>query len=124
MNHALIRMWSDPEGAADGVRVNEGLIPLAQGAELMMRAGRPDSALVLYTKYVEHTSFWRIRPDAVFLPLALERLAELHDARDEHERAADYYRRFIELWKDADPAVQGRVESARRRLVTLSGERF
>lgn len=124
MNHALMRMWSDPEGAAAGVRVDDDFGSLALGAELMMRAGRSDSALVLYTKYVEHPWFWRLSEDAIFLPLALERLAELHDARDEHERAADYYRRFVEIWQDADPAVQGRVEAARRRLLTLSGERL
>jgi len=33
----------------------------------------------------------------------LRRLGELHAARGDHAKAGEYYGRFVDLWKDADP---------------------
>lgn len=50
--------------------------------------------------------------------------AELHDRLGEADEAARYYARFLELWGDADPHLQPRVEAARRALERLRGERL
>jgi serine/threonine-protein kinase len=57
-------------------------------------------------------------------PLALYNRAQLHERRGEFEQAARYYARFLELWGDADPQLQPRVEAARMSLQRLRGERF
>jgi hypothetical protein len=57
-------------------------------------------------------------------PLALYNRAQLHERRGEFEQAARYYARFLELWGDADPHLQPRVEAARMALQQIRGERF
>jgi tetratricopeptide (TPR) repeat protein len=49
--------------------------------------------------------------------------AELHERRGEREEALRYYARFVELWADADPHLQPRVEAARRAIRALSPDR-
>ena len=48
--------------------------------------------------------------------------AQLHERRGEAQQAAVYYVRFIDMWSDADPHLQPRVESARRALERLASE--
>jgi serine/threonine-protein kinase len=55
-------------------------------------------------------------------PLAHERLGSLHLQVGDTVSAARHLAEFIELWKDADPELQPRVEAARRRLGQLAGE--
>ena len=50
---------------------------------------------------------------------ALRRLGELYDARENDAKAIEYYGRFIELWKDADPELQPMVRRAEARLAAL-----
>jgi len=49
-----------------------------------------------------------------------KRLGELYDGKGDRGRAAANYAKFVELWKDADPALQPKVAGARRRLAELS----
>jgi len=51
----------------------------------------------------------------------LERHASLSEELGYAEGAARSYRRFIELWSDADPELQPRVQAARERLAALEG---
>ncbi len=84
-------------------------------------AGRPDSALALYQRYVEHASSSLFR--FAVRPLALERLGQLYDERDDPENAAKYYAMFVELWADADEDLQPRVRAAQTRLEEILTER-
>jgi tetratricopeptide (TPR) repeat protein len=52
-------------------------------------------------------------------PLAHERLGSLYLEVDDTVSAARHLAEFIELWKDADPELQPRVDAARRRLAQL-----
>ncbi len=54
-------------------------------------------------------------------PLAYYHRAELHERRGEFDDAARFYARFLELWSDADPHLQPRVEAARLALQRLRG---
>ncbi|MEJ2679311.1 MAG: hypothetical protein P8174_09600, partial [Gemmatimonadota bacterium] len=87
------------------------------------QAGRPDSAIAAYERYLAVRTNARHTLDALDLPSVLERLADLCEQRGDRARAAMYYARFVDLWKDADPALQPRVAAARRALARLTAER-
>ena len=55
-------------------------------------------------------------------PGTYKRLGELFEAKGDREKAATYFSRFIELWKNADPELQPKVADAKRRLANLSQE--
>jgi tetratricopeptide (TPR) repeat protein len=97
-----------------------GVFELARAYDL---AGQVDSAIVTYERY-ESTP--RIIPrftDPFALAPALERLGQLYDEREEWEKASEYYARFVELWKDAAPELQPRVQAAQRRLDEIFAQR-
>lgn len=52
-----------------------------------------------------------------------ERLGPLYEARGEPEEAAAHYSAFVELWQDADPELQPRVQAAQVRLKEILTER-
>lgn len=80
-------------------------------------AGRADSAIAAYERYLETPWLWRheMLDFSVRGPI-LERLGRLHEGRGEPREAVRYYAELAELWKDADPVLQPRVEAARQRL--------
>ena len=83
------------------------------------RAGRPDSAIVAYERYLSTGTLDRLVWDGFLLADVLERLASLHEQRGDRSVAARYYTRFAELWADADAELQPRVSAARRRAEAL-----
>ena len=83
-------------------------------------AQQPDSAIAAFTRYVESPAVSaRMATDRFFLAGTYKRLGELLEAKGDREKAAHYYTKFIELWKDADPALQPKVAEARKRLARL-----
>jgi len=84
-------------------------------------AQQPDSAIAAFTKYVESTSLLgRFEIDGFFLAGSYKRLGELWEAKGDRAKAAHYYAKFIDLWKDADPDLQPKVAEVRARLARLS----
>jgi len=84
-------------------------------------AQQPDSAISAFTRYVTSTSIMnRFGNDGFFLAGSYKRLGELWEAKGDREKAAHYYTKFVDLWKNADPDLQPRVADARRRLARLS----
>jgi eukaryotic-like serine/threonine-protein kinase len=53
------------------------------------------------------------------IPAGLEEVARLSEELGDRDAAVDAYRRFIDLWANADPELQPRVERARARLAAL-----
>jgi tetratricopeptide (TPR) repeat protein len=104
-----------------------GLCAICGVAELALaldRAGQADSAIVAYERFVALPALFRaIDSDDAFLAPSLERLGQLYDERGDWEKAAEYYARFVELWKEADPELQPRVQAAQRRLNEIFAER-
>jgi DNA-binding SARP family transcriptional activator len=102
-----------------------GLPLLAQAHEL---AGRPDSAVVLYEQYLttpnSSKTLGGFSPtgsgEPFWLPVVYERLGDLYEQRGDTAKAVYYYGKFVDLWKDADPELQPRVEAARRAIDALS----
>jgi len=84
-------------------------------------ANQPDSAIAAFTKYVESTSILnRFNNDETFLAGSYKRLGELLEAKGERGKAAHYYTKFVDLWKNADADLQPSVADARKRLSHLS----
>jgi tetratricopeptide (TPR) repeat protein len=83
-------------------------------------AGEADSAIAFYERYVNMPSLDRLRFDNVRLARTYYRLAELHEEKGDSSTAAEYYGRFVRLWKDADPVLQARVTQAKCRLEALT----
>jgi tetratricopeptide (TPR) repeat protein len=83
-------------------------------------AQQPDSAIREFTKYVESTSAdGHMSNDGFFLAGSYKRLGELWDAKGDRQKAARYYTKFVDLWKNADPDLQPRVTDAKKRLAHL-----
>ena len=85
-------------------------------------AGMADSAIVTFEQYLA-TPYWsraELRADPTHLAGTYKRLGELYEARGDHAKAADYYSKFVSLWKNADPELQPKVTEVRRRLARLS----
>ena len=64
----------------------------------------------------------RLWVDGWTLAPSLKRLGELYEAKGNRKKAADYYGRLVDLWKDADPELQPGVREVRARLGRLAQE--
>jgi tetratricopeptide (TPR) repeat protein len=80
-------------------------------ATLLEEAGRTDEALMWYGSF-EHSS----PHDRMYVAPSHLRRGRIHQRLGNHEIAADHYRAFIDLWRDADPEFQSMVEEAQARL--------
>jgi predicted Zn-dependent protease len=85
--------------------------------------GVQDSAIAYYEAYVETDAHNRLWWDSSVLALSNERLGYLYDEAGDPERASMYLARFVELWDEADPEFQARVDAARARLAEILRER-
>ncbi len=83
-------------------------------------AGEPDSAITFYERSMTTPHYNRSRLNARHLAYIYERLGDLYEQRGDTAKAIYYYGKLVELWKDADPELQPRVEAARRAIAALS----
>jgi tetratricopeptide (TPR) repeat protein len=86
------------------------------------KMGQPDSALAAYERLVTTPTMNRMYNASATLAPTLKRLGELYEARGDRKRAAEYYEKFVTLWKDADPELQPGVKEVRGRLARLAQE--
>ena len=92
---------------------------IAQAHDL---AGRPDSAIVYFERYVgSRDAFGTI--DAQWLAGTHKRLGELYDAKGDGEKAIAHFERFVEMWKDAEPELQPKVREVNAKLERLRAKR-
>jgi DNA-binding SARP family transcriptional activator/TolB-like protein len=82
-------------------------------AELLYELGRHGEALPWYTDFSQD-SFGLYTAPAHF------RLAQIHEGRGDRRDAIAHYSRFLELWRDSDPALQPLVQQARNALARLN----
>jgi tetratricopeptide (TPR) repeat protein len=107
-------------------RSDEGicrLCPLPGLAAAYEGAGERDSAIAVFERYVKTPSLNRLIGDQVYLGVTYERLGQLYDEREDWEKAAEYYAKLVELWREADPELQPRVDAAQKRLDAIFAER-
>jgi DNA-binding SARP family transcriptional activator/tetratricopeptide (TPR) repeat protein len=89
-------------------------------AELLRMLGRADEAIGWYASIAERASY-----ELMYLAPAQLRLGWIYEARGPRTAALEHYRRFVELWRGADPELQPAVVEAERRvaLLDLAGPR-
>jgi len=95
----------------------------ADFARVFEAAEQADSAIARYREFIETPSNFNLGLDAIYLASAHESLGQLYDARGDLESAALHYAQFVDLWEDADPVLQPRVEVARARMQAIVRER-
>jgi tetratricopeptide (TPR) repeat protein len=96
----------------------------AQGlARIHEAAGDAAAAIIEYERLLSEPFRNRFWFDARHRGPALERLGQLYDEAADLENAAKYYAQFVELWQDADPELQPRVQAAQQRLNEIFAER-
>jgi tetratricopeptide (TPR) repeat protein len=83
------------------------------------RSNRPDSAIAHFERLL---AVRNLGPGPYWKPVVLRRLGQLYEANGDRERALEYYGRFVDLWKDADPLLQPKVAETRRWIAQLAGE--
>jgi tetratricopeptide (TPR) repeat protein len=87
------------------------------------RLGRSDSAIAAFERIAGTPTIDATRElDRYTLAPSLKRLGELYESRGDRRKAADYYNRFVDLWKHADPELQPAVREVRGRLAQLARE--
>src|SRR6266705_188701 len=102
------RAWYDEDSCAVC-----GLFLLARAYE---QAGERDSALAVYERAVTTPGYLRAFEESATLGPTYRRLGELYEERGQLDKARDYYGRFVDLWKDADPELQPNVRDVKPRL--------
>ena len=83
------------------------------------QAGMADSTIASFERYLETPHLVRINLDTRYAARILQRLGELYEAKGNRIKAIEYYGRFVELWRNADPELQPRVAAVRRRIASL-----
>ena len=103
---------------ADDRRMTRVRFPMVFIGRAHDLAGRPDSAIVWLERFVATPD-----PDMDFSALydagSYKRLGELYEAKGNSAKAVANYEKFVDLWKDAEPALQPSVREVRARLDRL-----
>ncbi len=96
-------------------------------ARALEESGDRVAAIEAWQKYVDtpwfYRSFGNQYQQGPRLGPSLEILARMHDEDGDLEAAVVYYARFTELWADADPELQPRVQAAHARMEEIVRER-
>jgi tetratricopeptide (TPR) repeat protein len=85
-------------------------------------AGESDSAIAAYERYLATPAVDKIDIDQYELQRMYRGLGELYEQKGDRARALDYYGRFVELWRDADPDLQPQVTEIRQRMANLAAQ--
>jgi tetratricopeptide (TPR) repeat protein len=84
---------------------------------------QPAAAIAAYEQALAALDPATLIDDTHDIARALRRLGELYDAQGNTAKAVEYYARFTELWKDADPELQPIVRRVQDRLQLLVANR-
>ncbi len=116
------RAWEgeiEIHGAADALVCPICALPdLARAYEV---AGKPDSAIAMYERYVHVPWQRRYETDGIELGLALKRLGELYQQQNDRAKAAEQYTALLQLWRGADAELEPLIADVRRRLEQTGG---
>ena len=89
----------------------------------MERLGKPDSALVLLERALSTSSTaGGAIYEAAWYAQSLRKLGELHEAAGNRAKAADFYRKYIDLLRDAEAPMAAQVAMVREKLLRVTGE--
>ncbi len=112
--------WHASPPAAALTLYNRGL---PEAAAIMARRGQADSAIVLFERALATSSaYGGYIYEPGWYAQALLMLGELYEARGDRAKAAEYYRRHIDVFKDPDPQIGKQVAAVREKLARVTGE--
>jgi tetratricopeptide (TPR) repeat protein len=105
----------------DGPATECTLCLISDMARVYDAAGMVDSAIARYEQVIATPYSTRLGQfDAPALARQLRRLGALYEQKGNNEKAIEYYQKFADLWKNADPEFQPEVIEAKRRISALS----
>jgi tetratricopeptide (TPR) repeat protein len=88
-----------------------------EAAAILARTGKADSAIVLFERALATSSlFGGNAYEASWYTQALSMLGHLYEARGDRVKAEDYYRRYVDVLKDADPPLAAQTAEVRAKL--------
>jgi tetratricopeptide (TPR) repeat protein len=87
------------------------------------RLRRADSAIAAGERYLTNSDDGRLQQDGLILAGIHQRLGEMYEAKGDADRALTHYQAFVDLWKNADPELQPRVQDVRARVARLQRRR-
>ncbi|HEX6942372.1 MAG TPA: tetratricopeptide repeat protein, partial [Gemmatimonadaceae bacterium] len=112
--------WNKSPPAAAMTIYNRGL---PEAAAIMARRGQSDSAIVLFERALATSSaFGGQIYEPGWYTQALVMLGDLYEARGDRAKAAEYYRRYIDIFRNPDPQIARQVEAVRQKLAKVTGE--
>lgn len=84
------------------------------------QADMPDSAVMAFERFLTLPGYPLIPAmHPTYLAGTYKRLGELYEQKNDRAKAVEYYAKFVDLWKDADPELQPKVQDVRRRIARL-----
>jgi hypothetical protein len=90
---------------------------------VMARRGQADSAIALFERAIgTSTAFGGTLYEPGWYAQALVMLGDLYEARGDRAKAAQYYRRHIDVFKNPDPQIAKQVAAVREKLARVTGE--
>jgi tetratricopeptide (TPR) repeat protein len=112
--------WNSSPAASGLHLYNRGL---PEAAAILARNGRADSAIVLLERALAMPALYGGNIyEAGWYAQALLMLGELYEARGDRAKAAEYYRRHIDVFKEPDPPIARQVTVVREKLARVTGE--
>jgi tetratricopeptide (TPR) repeat protein len=100
--------------AADGHPCPICALPdLARAYEV---AGKADSAIATYERYINSPWQRRYETDGTELGFAMKQLGELYQRQNDRVRSATHYKALLQLWRNADAELEPLVSDVKRRL--------
>ena len=96
---------------------------LPEAAAILARTGKPDSAIVLFERALATSSAYAGGVyESGWYAQALLMLGDLYEARGDRAKAAAYYQRHIDVFRDPDPPIAVQVAAVRQKLARVTDE--
>lgn len=96
---------------------------LPEAAAILARTGKPDSAIVLFEQALATSSAYAGGVyESGWYAQALLMLGDLYEARGDRAKAAEYYQRHIDVFRDPDPPIAVQVAAVRQKLARVTDE--
>jgi serine/threonine-protein kinase len=111
---AAFLAWNTAPASSSAHIYNRGL---PEAATILAQIGKPDSAIALFERALATSStFYGDTYEAGWYAQSQLQLGDLYDARGDRAKAEEYYRRYVDLLKNADAPLAAQVAVVRAKL--------
>jgi tetratricopeptide (TPR) repeat protein len=96
--------------------------PVVALGEAYDALGQVHEAIARYEQFLDSRAMYSQENvlDPLYLARTEERVGQLYEQLGDTTRAVEHHQAFVDLWRDADPELQPRVEAARQAIQRLS----